>query len=123
VTKIRILEPPGTRKVDALTNSMQVPADILKESMGISRKRPFDDVDDSSAHEERPRKKKRIDMHALVFPELYDSEQKTIQPGPSSAHDIQVPRLSIFPNHPRQANRAIRQRFLTQIRKTSANEP
>jgi len=128
VTKIRILEP---RKV-ALTNSMQVPADILKNSKGISRKRPFDNVDDSSsAYEERPRKKKRIDV---LFPELhaYDSDHhqlKTVQPGPSSAHDepvlksgiFQVPR--IFPNHPRQANRAIRQRFLNQIRQTSANEP
>jgi hypothetical protein len=133
VTKIRILEPPGTRKVtqaDAATigvsiNSIKVPADILDKTQAISRKRPFDSVDDSCV--ERPRKKARVlDVYALVFPELYDSSshQKKTQP---AAHDetalIQVPHHSIFPEHSRKARQANTQRFLSQIRQTAADEP
>jgi hypothetical protein len=131
--KIRIIELPLTRKsdpTDATTiqsiNSAEVPA--------VSRKRPFTNRDDSSISKEeqkqqRPRKKAGIDVHALVFPELYDNHhhpqscsKKKSQP---SAHDEsnQVQRFSIFPNPSKKASRAVNQRFLSQIRRqTPADE-
>ena len=135
VRKIRIIEPPRTRKsvpteaatIAASTNSTEVPT--------VSRKRPFDNRDDSSIskdeQKQRPRKKARIDVHALVFPELYDHPQscpkKKSQP---SARDesafksvVQVPRYSIFPKPSGKASRAVNQRFLSQIRRqTPADE-
>ena len=97
----------------------------------MSRKRPFDNRDDSSVSKEeqrqqRPRKKARIDVHALVFPELYDHDP---QPHPSSTPSRgespstksvnQVRRFSIFPNPSRKASQAIHQRFLSQIRRVT----
>lgn len=134
VTKIRILEPPGTRKViqaDAATIgvSAKIPTDILNKTKAISRKRPFDSLDDSCV--QRPRKKARVlDVHALVFPELYESSSlKKTQPVPPSAHngtalkpDIQVPHHSIFPKHSGKASQVYTQRFLSQIRQTPADE-
>lgn len=117
VTKIRILEPPSTRKVaqaiGASTNSREeVPADILNKTEAISRKRPFENVDDSSVHQEQqqpPRKKTRIERHP----------REKAQP---SARDIQVPRFTIFPKHSGKASRAISKRFLSRIRHTTADE-
>ena len=135
MTKIRIIEPPGTRRsaqtdaaaIGASTNSTEVPVDILK---AVSRKRPFDDVDDSSVCKEeqkqRPRKKARIDVHALVFPELYDPQPCPKKNPQASARDksvIQVPRFSIFPKSSGKVSRAINQRFLSHIRQTAADEP
>lgn len=140
MTKIRIIEPPGTRRsaatdaATASTDSTGVPAKILKKTKAVSRKRPFDDIDDSSVYKEeqkqRPRKKARIDVHALVFPELYDPQPcPKKKPHPSALDEpafksvIQVPRFSIFPKPSGKVSRAVNQRFLSQIRQTTADEP
>jgi hypothetical protein len=147
VTKIRIIEPPGTRKsaltdaatIDASTNSTEAPAaDIPSlqkkkkiKAAAVSRKRPFQD--DSSVYDEeqkqRPRKKARIeDVHALVFPELYDDphqpclkKRKKLQP--ASAREESASFFNIFPKPSGRASRAVNQRFLSQIRQIPADEP
>lgn len=134
--KIQIIEPPLTR-ISALT---EVAATIVastnsKEVPAVSRKRPFSNIDDSIASKEEqkqpPRKKARIlDVHALVFPELYDHDpqpssrpKKKPQPSATTGDECafksvnQVQRFSIFPNPSRKASRAINQRFLSQIRR------
>ena len=132
--KIRIIEPPHERispPTDASTNPTEVPLTAVQ----VSRKRPFDHIDDSSVSKEekqkqqRPRKKARIDVHALVFPELYDHPQPCPKEKPqpralkSDIQQVQQP-FSIFPNPSRKVSRAINQRFLSQIRrhKTPAAE-
>ena len=139
VTKIRIIEPPSTRRsvpteaattIGASTNSTEAPADILdlKKIKAVSRKRPFDNMDDSSVHKEeqkqRPRKKARVDVHALVFPELYDPQPCPKKKPQSSARDESViPRFSIYPKPSGKVSRAVNQRFLSQTRQTAADEP
>jgi hypothetical protein len=131
VRKIRIIEPPGTRR-SAPTEAATIGASTNPTGVipAVSRKRPFDNIDDSSASKEeqkqRPRKKARIDVHALVFPELYDPQPCLEKK--SSAHDesavVQVPRYSIFPKPSGKANRVANQRFLSKIRRqTPAVEP
>ena len=129
--KIRIIEPPHERispPTDASTNPTEVPLTAVQ----VSRKRPFDHIDDLSVSieekqkQQRPRKKARIDVHALVFPELYDHPQPCPKEKPQSRADnqqVQQP-FSIFPNPSRKVSRAINQRFLSQIRrhKTPAAE-
>ena len=140
VRKIRIIEPPRARK-SAPTHAATIgPSNNSTEVPAVSRKRPFDNINDSSVSKEeqkqRPRKKARIDVHALVFPELYDHHPPQPCPmkkeeSPPSAHDksalksiIQVPRFSIFPKPSGKASRAVNQRFLSQIRRqTPADEP
>ena len=141
MTKIRIIKPPGTRNsaptdattIGVSTSSTEVAADIPKTIKVLSRKRPFDNIDDSSIYKEernqRPRKKARIDVHSLVFPELYDRQPcRKRNPQPSACDEsafksvIQVPRYSIFPKPSRKASRAVNQRFLSQIRQTPADE-
>ena len=138
MTEIRILDPPSTRKEKAQVDiaivqdaSTNVPADtVMKETKAISRKRAFEE-DNSQEVEQRPpppRKKARIDVHALVFPELYDHHQslkKNSQPQVPSRlkeaeeSDIQVPhRFTIFPKSSKNTGRAIKQRFQSQIRQT-----
>jgi len=137
----------ATTAVAVVANSIEVlPADILRDTKAISRKRPFEEEDDSMRGEEDqgPRKKKaRIDVHAaLLVPELDNhrpssSSKHPPQPdlisssttllGESSAKpdgdDIVPPhRFSIFPKSSRNVSRAIRQRFLSQIRQTPAND-
>ena len=127
--KIRIIEPPRTRKsapttsnaatiaAASTTNSTKAPA--------VSRKRPFDTIDDSSAYKEeqkqhRPRKKARIDVHALVFPELYDPQPQPNARDESTFKSLfqdPVPRFSIFPKPSGKASRAINRRFLSHIRR------
>ena len=137
VRKIRIIEPPRTRKsglTDATTTTIVGASTNYYSSQAppaVSRKRPFDNRDDSSVSKEeqkqqRPRKKARIDVHALVFPELHDHDP---HPHPSStpsrgeSPSKSVKRFSIFPNPSRKANRAIHQRFVNQIRRvTPAHE-
>ena len=129
--KIRIIEPPRTRK--STTTTIIATSTIPSEIPAVSHKRPFDNIDDTSVlskeeeQKHRPRKKARIDVHALVFPELYDDDdppqscpKKKTQ---SSARDESafkptgVQRFSIFPNPSRKASQAINQRFLSQIRR------
>ena len=139
--KIRIIEPPHERRSFPTDASINPTEEVLPAvPTQVSRKRPFDHIDDSSVSKEeqkqqRPRKKARIDVHALVFPELYDHHTQTqhcpkkkSQPNASalieSDNQQQVQRFSIFPNPSRKASRAINQRFLSQIRrhKTPAAE-
>lgn len=140
VRKIRIIEPPHERR-SASTDASTIPTEEVLPAVPtqVSRKRPFDHIDDSSVSKEeqkqqRPRKKARIDVHALVFPELYDHHTQT-QHCPKkkpqsnasalikSDNQQQVQRFSIFPNPSRKASRAINQRFLSQIRRqTPADE-
>lgn len=130
MTKIRILEPPGSTPETngTILIKEEVPADVLKESKpSISRKRPFDC--DSFAHEaeeQRPRKKARIDnTHALVFPELYVTGSTALGGSvlkKKKNPDI-VPRFSVFnfpkPTKKKAAGVAVSQRFLSQIRQTT----
>ena len=153
--KIRIIEPPNTRKksdspTDAATNTIG-PSTNSPEVLAVSRKRPFDNIlDDSSAYKEEqkqrpPRKKARIDVHALVFPELYDDpppqhpqpssypKKKKHQQQPSSRDESTFKsvnrdpaRFSIFPKPSGKASRAVNRRFLRQIRRsqmTPADKP
>jgi hypothetical protein len=130
VKKIRIIEPPGTRK----STPAHTANSIINSTTGVpavSRKRPFDNIDDSSSESKEaqkqrpPRKKARIDVHALVFPELYDPQPcPKKKKSPFKKHDIQeIPRYSIFPKPSGKASRAANQRFLSQIRhhQTSAD--
>ena len=131
--KIRIIEPPHPRTRKSATTTMIATSTIPSEIPAVSHKRPFDNIDDASVSKEeeqkhRPRKKARIDVHALVFPELYDDDDDPPQSCPkkktqSSARDesafkpTDVQRFSIFPNPSRKASQAINQRFLSQIRR------
>lgn len=144
--KIRIIEPPGTRKSTHTANT--IIGTSINSEPAVSRKRPFDNIEDDSSFESKeekkqrpPRKKARIDVHALVFPELYDGphqscpKEKKSQPSASAASDekkspfikpdIQASRYNIFPKSSGKNSRAAanNQRFLSQIRhQTSAND-
>lgn len=137
MTKIRILRPSAVRKVVAqnnaavagalLTESIQVPPDILNNTKAISRKRPFYNIDGGSAHDEeqlRPHKKMRIDVHPIVFPEFNQQQQPSLEEKNSNVLDESalkpdVVSRFIFPKLSRTASRTISQRFLSQIRQTS----
>ena len=153
VTEIRILEPPGTRKeksqqvdIAIVSASTNVPADMMMKeetkAIQVSRKRAFEEDNSQEVEQPPPRKKARmmmIDVHALVFPELYndhqslkknsqpqvpntleeEEEEVVVEEEEEEAVDIQVPhRFTIFPKSSRNTGRAIKQRFQSQIRQT-----
>ena len=130
--KIRIIEPPHTRRLaPAQTATIGASTNSTTEVPTVSRKRPFDNIDDSSAYnkqeqkQQRPCKRARIDVHALVFPELYDNPQpcskKKPQPSPTTSVN-QVQRFSIFPKPSVKSSRAVNQRFLSQIRRQTPTD-
>jgi hypothetical protein len=94
--------PTDVATISTSTSSTEVPADIPKKikagrchGLTVSRNQPLDNIDDSSVYKEeqrqRPRKKARIDVHALVFPELYN-----LQPCPRKKSQLSARDESAF---------------------------